>query len=110
MTSQPFAVPALLLFIASAPLLLGLVPRNRFYGVRTRRTLSNDKAWYAMNRLAAAAVMLGSAVYGLVAVLVPYARTAPDNFLIWGLHLAAFIGPIALGLSLAVRERKKGAS
>ncbi len=107
MTSQPFAVPALLFFFAAAPLIFGLIPRNRFYGVRTSKTLSDDRIWYAVNRAAATAIMLGSGVYGLVAVFEPYDRLAPDNFTIWGIHLAAFALPILIGLILVVRYAKR---
>jgi hypothetical protein len=40
MNERPFLIPALLIAAAAVPLLLGLVPRNRLYGVRTPRTLS----------------------------------------------------------------------
>ncbi len=53
MSSQPFATPALLLAIAAMPLVFGLVPPNRFYGVRTAKTLSNSALWYRVNRFAA---------------------------------------------------------
>ena len=74
MTSQPFAVPALLLFVVAVPLVLGVVPRNRLYGVRTARSLSDDGVWYPANRVAGAAIMIASSVYapvvlGLVAAL-----------------------------------------
>ena len=70
MTTQPFAVPALL----AVPLVLGVVPRNRLYGVRTARSLSDDGVWYPANRVAGAAIMIASSVYapvvlGLVAAL-----------------------------------------
>lgn len=107
MTSQPFVIPALLLFLAAVPLILGLIPRNRFYGVRTVKTLSDDEVWYPVNRFAAAALMMGSGVYGMVAVLVPYDRLASDGFLNWGIHLAAFVVPIASGLILTMRYAKR---
>ena len=102
MPSQPFATPALVLFIAAVPLVLGLIPRNRFYGVRTLKTLSDDRVWYVVNRLAGAGVMIASIVYGAVAVAWPYDRSASDNVSTWGLHLAAFVVPMIVGLSVAV--------
>jgi|WetSurMetagenome_2_1015567.scaffolds.fasta_scaffold138465_2 uncharacterized membrane protein len=107
MTNQPFAVPVLLLFIAAVPLIFGLIPPNRFYGVRTSKTLSDDRVWYPVNRLAAATLMMGSGVYGMVAALVPYDRLASDNFVNWGIHLAAFVVPIVLALSLAIWYAKR---
>jgi hypothetical protein len=101
MSAQPFAVPALLLFIVAVPLVLGVIPRNRLYGFRTTKTLSDDGVWYRVNRLAGVAVMIASGVYGAVAVTWPYDRAAADNFSTWWLHLAAFAGPIVVGLIVA---------
>lgn len=103
MPEQPFAVPAVALFILAIPLVLGLIPRNRFYGVRTTQTLSDERAWYAANRVAGVAVMVASAVYGVVAVVWPYHRSATDSFSTWAVHLAAFVVPIVIGLTVAVR-------
>lgn len=107
MTSQPFAVPALLFFIAAFPLVFDFIPRNRFYGIRTALTLSDDKIWYAVNRVAAAAIMIGSLVYASVAVLLPYDKLARDNFKVFGIHLAAFAIPLIISLVLARRYAKR---
>lgn len=101
MFAQPFAIPALLLFVVAVPLVLGLIPRNRFYGFRTAKTLSDDGIWYRVNRLAGFAVMIASAVYGAVVAAWPYDRAAPDNFSIWLLHLAAFAGLLVVGLAVS---------
>ena len=101
MFAQPFAIPALLLFLVSVPLVVGLIPRNRLYGFRTKKTLSDDGIWYRVNRLAGFAVMIASVVYGAVAANWPYDRAAPDNFSIWLLHLAAFAGSLVVALSVA---------
>jgi hypothetical protein len=42
----------LLLAGLSIPLIVGLVPPNRFYGFRTAKTLSDAGIWYAVNRVA----------------------------------------------------------
>jgi uncharacterized membrane protein len=101
MFAQPFAIPALLLFVVAVPLVAGLIPRNRLYGFRTAKTLSDDGIWYRVNRLAGFAVMIASAVYGAVAANWPYDRAAPDNFSIWLLHLAAFAGLLVVGLGVS---------
>ena len=107
MSSQPFATPAVLLFIAAIPLVFGLVPPNRFYGVRTAKTLSNSALWYRVNRFAAVGMIICSGLYGMVAALVPYQRQAADNFSVWGIHLAAFVLPLIVCLSLARRYAKR---
>ena len=40
----------LLITAVSIPLVLGKIPPNRLYGVRTRKTLSNNEVWYKANK------------------------------------------------------------
>jgi len=101
MFTQPFAVPALLLFIVALPLVLGLIPPNRLYGFRTKKTLSDADVWYGVNRFAGIAIMIASVVYALAARTWPYDRAAPDNFSVWTIHLAAFAAPLVVGLSVS---------
>jgi uncharacterized membrane protein len=56
------AVP-IFLFVVALPLILGLVPRNYFYGFRTPTTLASDEAWYAANRFSGIALALASGVW-----------------------------------------------
>jgi uncharacterized membrane protein len=46
------------------PMALGLVPPNRFYGFRTRKTLSSADVWYRANRFSGWTL----AIAGIVAV------------------------------------------
>ena len=101
MFSQPFAIPALLLFIVALPLVFGAIPRNRVYGFRTQRTLSDDAVWYPVNRAAGIAIVIASAVYFAATMIWPYDRAAADNFSVWLRHLAAFAVPLIVGLSVA---------
>jgi hypothetical protein len=107
MLTQPFALPATILSLLSLPLVLGLIPRNRFYGMRTRTTLSDDRRWYSGNRAAGVAILLASGVYGGVAAAWPYDSAASDSVWTWGVHLAAFVAPLAAGISLASRYAKR---
>ena len=45
-----FAAVGLLFIGLSIPLILGKVPPNKFYGCRTKKTLSDPKIWYEVNR------------------------------------------------------------
>lgn len=55
----------------AVPMILGKVPPNRIYGIRTRTTLGNREAWYAVNRFAGKLLVgvgvlaMGLGVYGL---------------------------------------------
>lgn len=60
---QPFFLPAAVLLVASLPLVLGVVPRNRWYGVRTRLTLSREDLWLTVNRWAGVGLSLSAAGY-----------------------------------------------
>jgi uncharacterized membrane protein len=44
----------------SIPMVLNKIPPNRFYGFRTRKTLSNSEIWYRANRLAGIDLMVAS--------------------------------------------------
>jgi uncharacterized membrane protein len=107
MTAQPFTIPALLFLIVSIPLALDLVPRNRFYGFRTRKTLSDDAIWYAANRFGARALMVSSLVYLLLSALLPYDKNRQDNFSVWAVHLASFVIPLAVGVFVTWRHTRR---
>jgi len=100
MSSQPFFVPAVIIFVVSLPLILGLVPRNRIYGIRTRKTLSDDRTWSSVNRFGGGMILAASVFYLIVAMIFPYSGAA---FLAWSLHLAAFAGPLLVSALVIAR-------
>jgi hypothetical protein len=103
MFTQPFAIPALIFFIVAIPLAIGVIPRNRLYGFRTKRTLADDPVWYRVNRAAGFGIMIASAIYGTVAMANPYNR----DFSVWLVHLAAFAIPLIVALGVAARYAKR---
>jgi uncharacterized membrane protein len=46
-----FSLVGVLLIGLGIPLLSGRVPPNFWYGCRTQKTLSDEKIWYAVNRV-----------------------------------------------------------
>jgi len=107
MLTQPFAIPAAIFFLMAVPLALGIIPRNRFYGFRTRKTLADDHAWYPVNRFAGVAIMLASLVYAVVAITWPYSKAASDNFESWLIHLVGFVLPLLIGLASTFSYSKR---
>lgn len=106
MVHQPFAVPAMAFVVLALPLIAGLVPRNRIYGIRTQRTMADDATWYRVNRVGGWLLMGAGALYLGVAAAVPYSPAGGGDFSVWLLHLAAFLGPLlATGLILRARQR-----
>ena len=55
-------IPALFAALA-VPLALGLVPRGRWYGFRTPRTLLSDEVWYPANRFFGVVWLLASLIW-----------------------------------------------
>jgi uncharacterized membrane protein len=96
MLEQPFGIASLIFSIVSVPLIAGVIPRNRFYGVRTRDTLADDRRWRAANTFGGTAVLLSSLAYLCVALWLPYQRLAPDSLSVWTVHLSAFVAPLAV--------------
>ena len=87
------------------PLVLGMVPPNRVYGVRTRRTLADAGRWYAVNRVGGWCLLAASLGYlAMSAVLLPLGSAG--DVASWLFHLAAFVGPLALGILVIQRYAK----
>ena len=81
MMNQPFIVPAVLLALLSIPLILGLIPPNRFYGMRTEKTLSDASVWYAANRFGGwALIFSGLTYFGWGEIYSLFPATAGDLF------------------------------
>jgi len=93
MNRPPFVIPSFILLLISVPLVLGRIPRNRFYGVRTRKTLSDERVWLAVNRLAGRLVIASSLIYLSIAALVPYSSDITSAG--WWSHLCSFVLPLA---------------
>lgn len=107
MTIQPFLIPAVLILLFSIPLVSGIVPRNRFYGIRICRTLSTDDIWYPANRFGGWALIIASLFYLLITVLVPYNRDQLADFSIWSAHFGGFLIPLTTGIIITLLYIKK---
>ncbi len=107
MYQHPFLIPSVLILLVSIPLVLGIVPRNRVYGIRTCKTLSDDAIWYPANRFGGWALIISSCLYlGLVWIM-PYDKRLTDNFPVWTVHFCAFIVPLATGVILTLLYVRK---
>ena len=65
------SLACLLVAVLSVPLILQRVPRNAFFGFRTRKTLSSDAVWYPANVFAGQALALASVAAAGLVWLVP---------------------------------------
>lgn len=96
MNRPPFAIPSFIFLILAVPLVLGWIPQNRFYGVRTKRTLSDKQVWLAVNRLGGLLIIASSLIYLSTAALVPSSYDITSVY--WWIHLCGFVLPLAASL------------
>jgi hypothetical protein len=59
----------LLIAILAVPLLLGWIPRNRFYGIRVPAAFASEENWYAINVFGAKRLLLFAAAISLLGCL-----------------------------------------
>jgi uncharacterized membrane protein len=75
MTWQLTALVAsgLILVAAGVPLMRRRVPPNRWYGVRLRATLADERVWYAVNERSGRDLIVVGVTVALVALGAPFA-------------------------------------
>jgi len=78
-SSTPFLISAAIIVVVSIPLIANVVPPNRFYGFRTRRTLSNERIWYRANRFAGWALFIAAIISATVLAIVPPETLSPPR-------------------------------
>ena len=100
MFSQPFIIPAIIIFILSIPLILNLIPPQTWIGIRTSKTLSDDVVWYRVNCFAGWALLISSTIYIVVAGTVPCTVPCGIDFAQWLVQLGAFVLPLLFSLTL----------
>jgi len=91
--------------VAAIPLILKIVPPNRFYGFRTSRTLSNRELWLRVNRFAGWALLIAAAVSASAFVLLPELASGRSF-----LGLLIFIVPLVTALGASVVYLRKVAT
>jgi hypothetical protein len=107
MIHQPFGPPAIIFAFLAVPLVLGLVPPNRYYGVRTAAAMASPDVWKRVNRVAGWGVLAASGIYVTVARVWPYSRAAPGELGVMILHIASFAGPLFGALIMAGRYGRR---
>jgi uncharacterized membrane protein len=98
MIHQPFFFPSVVIALVSAPLVFRWIPQNRIYGIRTRKTLADTDAWYAINQIGGILLIVSSAMYLAFSWQLPMAGQHDPRFGLWLSHLLVFALPIALSV------------
>jgi hypothetical protein len=111
MALQPFFIPALVIGVASIPLVLGVIPRSRVYGVRTKKTLSEDRIWYKANRFGGWLLIFSSLIYLIAAKFYPTSGPRDPDFSLWLFHLVLHpINSLILGMKARSQFRHSGSA
>jgi uncharacterized membrane protein len=97
----PFLIACGVIALVSIPLILKVVPPNRWYGFRTTRTLSNEDLWFRANRIAGCALLAAAGATAAILVLAPEVVSAGYGALV----LAVSVG-IALCVSVIYVRRE----
>ena len=102
--SEPISFLAASGVIAAAaiPLILQIVPPNRFYGFRTSRTLSNRELWFRVNRFSGGALLIAAAVSASAFILSPELASGRSF-----LGLLIFVVPLIIALGASVVYLRK---
>jgi uncharacterized membrane protein len=86
----------------SLPLIYGKVPRNRYYGFRTRKTLADDATWYAANAYFAKLLVAGSLVAAAIALAIYLWRgLSPEDCM--NVTIVLLVAPSLLAVILTLR-------
>ena len=94
------AMPALI-FVLGIPLILRLVPPNRFYGFRTPTTYSSADAWYQINFATGIALVAAGVAAGLLVLLLSQFALKPEvryglGVLFTGIITLMFLVPVVI--------------
>jgi uncharacterized membrane protein len=98
--TTPFLIACGVIALVSIPLILKVVPPNRWYGFRTTRTLSNEDLWFRANRIAGWAFLAAAGTTAAILILAPEVASAGYGALV----LAVSIG-VALVVSVIYVRR-----
>ena len=94
-----------LMIVLAVPMILKKVKPNVWYGFRTRKTLSDERVWYAANQYAGKALLLAGGVIVVGAVVLYWAASGIERGAILNDLLMLVLWLVVLIVPLAVCER-----
>jgi uncharacterized membrane protein len=94
--SEPLTLwlPTALIAALAIPLAIKAVPPNRFFGIRTARTLGDRELWFRINRFAGCTFLLAAALTACIYVLAP-ALASGRSFV----GMLSLVGPVIAALA-----------
>ena len=62
-------IALVIIAVAAVPLVLRLIPQNPVYGLRTERTMDDEKAWFRVNAFGGKALLVACGVSALLLIV-----------------------------------------
>jgi uncharacterized membrane protein len=103
----------ILMMVLAVPMILQRVRPNIWYGIRTRKTLSDETVWYPANQYAGKALLLAGSVMAVGGVVLQWAvsRAAfgavPSESLLSVLGLILLTAPILAALIASLVQLRR---
>lgn len=94
-----FLLTGLIFMAIGLPLIMGKVKPNRWYGFRTRKTLSNTRVWYPANKVMGYDILLAGIVMAIAATILLLIGQRLDVSTSAAINLIVML--ITLGLAVA---------
>ena len=79
----------ILVIVVSVPLILQMVPRNRFYGFRTPRTRSADEFLYPANRVAGILMTVAGLIWFVSVLMAPSLTDSPRQIALYPVFIGS---------------------
>ena len=82
----------ILVIVLSIPMVMGVVPPNRYYGLRVGKTYASPELWYAGNRIGGTYILIGGIIALLLGLIL--SRQEASGGLTW----LAVLAPILIAV------------
>ena len=96
-----------LMIALSLPLICSKVPRNRWYGFRTRKTLSSDERWYEANRFCGWALLAAGIWSAIDLLFIALAAAGLSDATLEVCWILALLIPLACAVIVSILYLKR---
>jgi quinol-cytochrome oxidoreductase complex cytochrome b subunit len=93
------SIGSIIFLVQAIPLALRVVKPNRFYGVRTKSTLSNADLWYRVNRIYGLAMIFATIAYFAICLIAGSWRPEVNHTVF---NLLVFTGQVIVPVTIAM--------
>ncbi len=100
-----FIVVSAIMIVVGLPMAMNVIKPNRLYGVRTPRTLSDERVWYLANPYAGKRLVLVGIITIILAAVLRLTNVSPETYLL--LCTISFLGGLLLMAAMTLLYIKR---